>query len=112
MGPPRTCLHRQSSPGNPLVLTSSHSNSNFAPELTYMTECSIPFAFGPFFSFRAKRLIAFAFVMDEGDVELESIPQSLIAEKDAQYPGQKALNLSGNSELHRTPALYAAPCKP
>ena len=56
-------------------------------------------------------LLYFVFVMDEGDVELEAIPQSLIADIAAQYPGLKALNLSGNSEPHHvTPCACTLPC--
>ena len=53
-------------------------------------------------------LLYFVFVMDEGDVELEAIPQSLIADIAAQYPGLKALNLSGNSKPHHT--AHPIPC--
>ena len=47
--------------------------------------------------------------MGEGDVELEAIPLSLIADIAAQYPGLKALNLSGNSKSHHTTQCTCTP---
>ena len=96
VGPPRTCRHQA------VVLafkfefrsrTDAHDNAS-------------PSHSGPFKS-RVKWLLDFAFVMDGGDVELEAIPLSLIADIAAQYPGLKALNLSGNSEPHHIISHHA-----
>ena len=94
------------SPGMGLPRTVVTFKFEFAPELTYTTKCHLRIRVSSIPAPRA-RLIAFAFVMDEGDVELEAIPQSLIADIAAQYPGLKALNLSGNSEPHHVTPHHA-----